>query len=314
MGLIPRWRTGGRLLLLTGWLTACSEPEPTPTPDAGPGEITDACNSREEALTLSECVLPLDNTPRQAYVSALYDSDWYRVEAVAPVTQPSIMRVRAGYAVPQTPVNLTLEANVPFTASRPTSRVNRHDPAQAPSFVEMLIPYVEDANFRLLTVRDDATAFDTQSQYTVQAELIADPDGHEPNNLPPSPTPIPLVATEQGTSGTITGVLATEGDVDVFGFQVPATAKSISVQLKAEAFTPALPFRFSYFLLDPSGGIVERKAALDPAAATDLGSTTTVSSEGRWQVWVQPAKALDQDFAMPGDLRSRYTLEVRLQP
>ncbi|RKG80336.1 hypothetical protein D7W79_08270 [Corallococcus exercitus] len=31
---IPRWRTGGRLLLLTGWLTACSDPEPTP-PDAG---------------------------------------------------------------------------------------------------------------------------------------------------------------------------------------------------------------------------------------------------------------------------------------
>ncbi|MFP2900563.1 hypothetical protein [Corallococcus sp. 4LFB] len=308
---IPRWRSGGRLLLLTGWLTACSEPEPAP-PDAGTGPLTDACNSREQALTLSECVLPLDNTPRQAYVSARYDSDWYRVEAVGPVTPPAIVRLRAGYAVPETPVNLTVDANVPYTSARPTSRVNRHDPAAAPSPVELLIPYAEEVDFRLLTLRDDTTAFDTQSPYTVQAELLPDPDGHEPNNLPPAATAISLTATAEGASGSTTGVLATEGDVDCFQFQVPASTKSVSLHLTTEAFSPELPFRFSYFLLDPEGRIVERQTAWDPAAATDLRGTAPASSEGRWSIWVQAYKALDQDFVMPGDLRSRYTLEVRL--
>ncbi|WP_147441846.1 hypothetical protein [Corallococcus exercitus] len=281
-------------------------------PTRAPAPLTDACNSREEALTLSECVLPLDNTPRQAYVGALYDSDWYRVEPVAPVTQPAIIRLRAGYAVPQTPVNLTLDAWVPFTPARPTSRVNRHAPSAAPGPVELLIPYAEEADFRLLTLRDDTTAFDTQSPYTVQAELLPDPDGHEPNNLPIPGTAIPLTATAEGASGTSTGVLATEGDVDCFWFEVPASTRSISVHLTAEAFSPELPFRFSYLLLTPEGGIPARQTAQDPSAATDLRSTTPASSAGRWKVWVQAYKGLDQDFVMPGDLRSRYTLEVRL--
>ncbi|RKH02007.1 hypothetical protein D7X32_18105 [Corallococcus carmarthensis] len=324
--MIPRWRTGGRLLLLTGWLTACSDPEPTPpdagtqdagtqdagTGDAGPREITDACNSREEALTLPECALPLDNTPRQAWLGATFDSDWYRVEAVAPVTAPSIVRLRAGYTVPQTPVSLWLGAYVPFTPYRPTSRVDRHDPAKAPSTLELLIPYAGEAAFRLLTLRDDTSAFDTQSPYTVQAELIPDPDGHEPNNLSPSATAIPLTATADGASGTTTGVLATEGDVDCFRFDVPASTKRISLHLTTEAFSPELPFRFSYLLLTPEGGIPARQTALDPAAATDLRSTTPASSAGRWVIWVQASKALDQDFVMPGDLRSRYTLQVNL--
>jgi len=314
MSLKPRTRACAGMfgLALTLALTGCPKPN-VDGPDAG---LPDPCNNKEAALSLPDCNLTPDNTPLLAYISTPGDQDWYRIELPATLNARSLVHVRGGYAAANTAVNLSINVLKEDASSSLARGVDRHGQA-GPKPVDLIFPFSQ-ASARLLVLVGDEAAnpaapnFDVRAQYSLQAEVLQNPDVNEPNDA--TPTVIPLTQGAQYASGSQTGYLATTDDVDRFSFNVttPTAARRIAyVHLTADKISPPPPFRLSYALLSPTGTTVAEGRVDNEFLAVDL-ATARIVTAGTWQIVVQAYHSPNAPGPIAGDLRVSYKVEVRV--
>ena len=298
-------------------MVLCACPPSTPACDpevddcSDGGVPADVCNSRDEALSDTQCQLTL-GMAKEGYVSVAQDTDWYSAALPGNLTGRSLLHVTAGYAAQNTPVNLAVSVLEEDGKTGVGRAIDRHG-QMAPRPVELIIPYSK-SNAKVLLVLGDEMAtqqphIDVRSPYTVKVEVLDNPDLNEPNDT--TPTDIPLMAMGAAQVGTVQGALATENDVDKFTFTAPAGRKIIYLHLTAPALTPAPPLRASYVLLDPSGTQVSEGVVRAGANAVDL-ATARLSTAGKYTVVVKGYLGPNEPGPVPGDLREKYTLEVKL--
>jgi len=295
-------------------LTACPGDGGTDNPDAGPDVIVDQCDSRDEALTQAQCELTL-NQERQAYISEAGDQDWYSVRIPATANSRTLVRVTAGYLAQSTAVNLAvglLREDGQVSLAR---KVDAHGQG-APRPVEIILPFSEP-NARLLLLLSDEPAvpsrpqFDVRSPYFVKVEVLDNPDTHEPNDAANQATPLALTNQGGAQSGTVSGYLATAGDVDRYSFNVPAN-KVAYMRVSAPELTPPAAYRLSYVLVRPDGTAEAEGRVPNATIAVDLATARKVKTAGTWTVVVQGYRPSGETATVPGDLRLQYTVDVRI--
>lgn len=304
---------GGALALALVMLAGC--PKTKPQPDAG---VPDACNDKNEALTSPDCVLTLDNTPKLGFISYNGDEDWFRMEMPATLTARSLLHVRAGYGAPNTAVNLSLNVLRDDGAHSLGNGVDSHGQG-APKPVDLVFRFTEP-NAKLLALLSDGhlnspvPIYDVNSQYSVQAEVLTDPDPNEPNDN--TPTAVNLSPAGAYVEGQQTGYLSTTDDVDRFTFTVtPSTSGKrriayVHLTTQLPPFPPP-PYRISFTLLDKSGTPLVEKHAQFNFQAADLATAWLVQPD-TYQVVVQAYHSPNTPGPVPGDLRQQYTLDVRV--
>jgi hypothetical protein len=295
-------------------LTACPDDGGDGTPDGGPDEIVDLCNTRDEALTQPGCELAL-NQELQAYISTAGDQDWYSVRIPANANARTLVRVSAGYLAQSTAVNLAVGVLREDGQVSLARKVDQHGQG-APRPVEIIFPFGEP-NARLLLLLGDEPAipsrpnFDVRAPYFVKVEVLDNPDVNEPNDAPNQATPLSL-STQNGLQvATINGHLATNGDVDRYSFNVPVN-KVAYVRLSAPELTPPPAYRLSYVLLRPDGTADAEGRVPNATIAADLATARKVREAGNWTVVVQGYRPANDTTTVPGDLRLQYTLDVRV--
>ncbi|QRN95485.1 cell-cell cohesion protein MtsF [Archangium violaceum] len=298
-------------------LTACPSQNPDDSSDAGEQEVPDLCNTREEALTSAECQLTLGQ-PLERYISFGGDSDWYSVQMPADVGPRSLVRVTAVYTTPITAVNLAVSLLKEDGGALAPRLVDSHGQGQ-PRPIEFVVPFAQPGAKLLLLLSDEAAnpsrpGFDARNPYTLTVEVLDNPDANEPNDTADKATPVAL--TNQGgvLAGSGSGYLATAGDVDRFAFDVPA-GKIVYVRLTAPNIPPPEPppaYILSYRLLRPDGNAEFEERVRTNVLAADLAAARRGGAAGRWQVQVQAWNSGTSTQTPPGDLRLKYTLEVKV--
>jgi hypothetical protein len=294
-------------------LTAC--PPPPDNPDAGTEPLADVCNDLNEALTSASCELKLGE-PLQGYISVPGDQDWYSVRLPATVGPRTLVRVQAGYAVPSTAVNLAVNVLQEDGQRSLGRKVDNHG-AGAPRPVEFIIPFTEPGARLVLLLSDEPAVpsrpnTDVRSPYSVQVTVLENPDPNEPNDT--TPTALPLTGQGGGVQGgSITGYIATAGDVDRYTFNVPANQVGW-VKVSAPAFSPPPPFRLSYELIAPDGTRVAEDQAPNNVVAADLSTARRLRQTGTWQIAVRAYRRATDPLPPEGDLRQQYTVEARVMP
>ncbi|MEW5743231.1 MAG: cell-cell cohesion protein MtsF [Myxococcota bacterium] len=282
------------------------EPEFVPPPDV--------CNTQEEALTSPACELGLGQVQREL-IGAPGDLDWYLVQVPAGVDDRTLLHVNAGYSVPATAVNLSVNV----LRLDGTSVVNGKDAhgAGAPKAVDLILPFNE-ASTKLLVLVSDATAggrknYDARSPYSLMLEFVQNPDVNEPNDT--TPTPIPLTAEGASMKGSQTGYVATENDVDRFSFEVPAGRKVTHVHITSPKLSPPPAYRLAYTLRDPNDVPVAEGRLLNEFNGVDL-ATARITNGGRYTLVIEGyhGGANDSVAKVPGDLRQQYKVEVLVLP
>lgn len=292
-------------------LTAC--PPPNNTPDAGTEPIVDVCNDLNEALTSADCALRLGE-PLQGYISVPGDQDWYSVRLPDTVGPRTLVRVRAGYSAPSTAVNLAVNVLREDGQRSLGRKVDNHG-AGAPRPVEFILPFSEPSARLVLLLSDEPTTpsrpnIDVRSPYSVQVDVLENPDVNEPNDT--TPTALPL--TGQGVqTGTITGFIATAGDVDRYTFNVGANQVGW-VRVSAPGRSPPPPYRLSYELLAPDGTRVAEDQAPNNVVPADLSTARRMRQAGTWQIAVRAYRRPNDPVVPEGDLSHQYTVEVRVMP
>lgn len=294
-------------------LTAC--PPPPDSPDGGTEPIADVCNDLNEALTSPDCKLKLGES-LQGYISVAGDQDWYSVGLPDTVGPRTLVRVQAGYAVPSTAVNLAVNVLREDGQRSLGRKVDSHG-SGAPRPVEFIIPFSEP-NARLVLLLSDEPAvpsrpnIDVRSPYSVRVDVLENPDVNEPNDT--TPTALPL-ASQGGSvqAGTITGYIATAGDVDRYSFSVAANQVGW-LRVSAQPLSPPTPFRLSYELLAPDGTRVAEDQAPNNVVAVNLSTARRLKQAGTWQLVVRAYRRATDPVAPEGDLRQQYTVEVRTMP
>jgi hypothetical protein len=300
-------------------LAACPGDGGPDEPDGGTQLRADPCNSRDDALNKPECELTLGQQVED-YISFAKDQDhpesdqdWFSVR-MPPTTNPrTLLRITAGYIAQSTPVNLALGVLREDGQTALARKVDNHGQG-APKPVEIILPFSEP-NVRLLLLLEDAPTvpsrpqFDARSPYFVKVEVLDNPDTNEPNDT--QPTPLDLQAQGAVQVATTSGYLATTNDVDRFSFNVP-TNKVAYVRLYAEQLNPPPAYRLSYTLVRPDGTAEAEGRVANAFVAADLATARRVKTGGTWTVVVQGYKPAGDPNPVPGDLRQRYNLEVRV--
>ena len=294
-------------------LTACPEEGGPDEPDGGGSEmLPDPCTNKEEALSLAECELVL-NQQLQGHISFAGDQDWYSVRVPATANARTLLRITAGYLAQSTAVNLSvtlLREDGQMSLSR---KVDNHGQG-APRPVEMILPFSEP-NARLLLLLDDdpiipsRPQFDARSPYFVKVEVLENPDVNEPNDT--QPTALNLQAQGPVQVATASGYLATTNDVDRFSFNVPAN-KVAYLRVFAEELRPPPAYRISYKLLRPDGTAESEGQVPNSSIAVDLATARRIETAGNWTVVVQGYKPANDPNPVQGDLRLQYNVEVRI--
>ncbi|MBI3186018.1 MAG: cell-cell cohesion protein MtsF [Myxococcales bacterium] len=289
----------------------CIEGDEPTCPDAGQPPA-DLCNSVEEALSLPECQLTLGQA-HQAYISFSGDEDFYMAQMPA-LTARSLLHVNAGYAVPNTAVNLSVNLLREDAKTSLGRKVDRHGQA-APKPLDIIVPFSE-SNARVVVLVGDEGAgltpnFDAKNPYNLKVEVLDNPDQNEPNDTAATATAIPLVPQGTQLNGQQTGTIATENDVDRFKFTAPSGRKVIYLHLTAPVLSPPPPFRLAYVLLDPSGKQVSEGSVANVFLPVDL-ATARLSISGEWTVLVQAYRSPLDQTPIPGDLRLKYTLAISI--
>ena len=170
----------------------------------------------------------LADGPAIGVLCPAFDRDLFAFDAPA---DGSIVKVTLSMATAQTRVNPKYKilqdngtpdgAPTPFSAEDPQKSQGEATDFTAAHRLETAGRYyiaVEDARFV-----DDS--FDIVNEYTVAAEIVADPDANEPNNTDDTAT--------VETGGTFTGQIATNGDEDWYAIDVPAGAQIVDVTISA---------------------------------------------------------------------------------
>ncbi|MBX5483328.1 MAG: cell-cell cohesion protein MtsF [Myxococcaceae bacterium] len=291
-------------------LSACPTPPPEETPDAG--EVRpDVCNSLEEALQLDECHLTLGQK-KQAWLSFAGDEDWYSFTTPADANARTLVHVTGGYPVANTAVNLSFNVLRADGTSSLVRKSDRHGQAK-PQPIDIILPFAEANQKLVLLVSDDPVNpskpnFDVRAQYELAVDVLQDPDVNEPNDT--QPTEIALTSMSGVQTGTQTGYLATENDVDTFRIDGGGAKKVLYLHITGPELNPPPPYQLSYVLQDAEGNIVADGTMANALIPVDLATARlapkppyTLTIKGHLPGDVTP---------VPGDLRLQYQVEVRI--
>jgi hypothetical protein len=292
----------------------------------------DFCNSQEEALSdATNCHLTVTTAPAMmplkkdgVFLSRLpdagVDQDWYYAEVPSGLTARSLLHVSGGYSAPQTAVNFSV--NVLKQASdggfvSVLTAVDKHG-AAAPRPVDVIVPFTEP-NARLYAlVADEGSSgqvrVDNRNTYSLYMEVLENPDLNEPNDT--APTVIALSGTPAGGQGT--GYLATNDDVDLFSFTVPGGGRQI-IYLNVlgpdpHPTNPPPPYRLSYTLYDPGDRPIAEGVMANNTLRIDLATARLAPMAGVYRLKVAGLREPAMTTPVRGDLRVRYTVDVKLLP
>ncbi len=316
--------------LVVAVLCGCPSPPPCDPEvdecDGGVGPPPDVCNSRQEALSDSQCEIVLgSDAGKLGFVGVAADGgvdfDWYVIK-VGAVTARSLVHINAGYGVPATPVNLAVSVLKEDGTTNLARKIDQHG-AGAPRPVDIIFPYGE-ANTKLLVLLSDEgaaqkPAVDNRNPYQVKAEVIDNPDQNEPNDV--VPTDIPLTGASP-LIGTAYGALATDDDVDKFSFTAPGGRKILYLHITGACATvgaatcntrlmPEPPFRVGYTLIDPAGTPVAEGQAKNAFIPVDLATARLVTA-GKYTLVITGYKPPNMTSVTPGDLRMIYKVDLQI--
>ena len=304
-------------------LVACSSGDDGEA-DAGTNPVEDLCNSREEALSLPECELkpgePMERFLARAGEVKEGDQDWYRIVLPADTSARTLLNVNGAYLAASTAVNLSITVLEPLgTTDRALVKKEDKHGQGAPRPVDMVLPLREDLKGKtLLVLVQDAPnvptrpTYDAKSKYRLVMQIATNPDTHEPNDVPTAATPVTLASEAGQLVGTATGYLATDNDVDHYSFALQA-GQVAYVRLVApnQEFVPN--WRLSYELRRPGFTEKEDEGQVPPQVrGGELATARKVNAAGTWTLVVKGYRGTDDKDTASGDLRQRYTLEVRV--
>ncbi|MBK7860982.1 MAG: hypothetical protein IPJ65_20730 [Archangiaceae bacterium] len=296
--------------------------------DAGPTQ-PDLCNTPNEGLTDSSCILPLACGPdagRFGFINpsdAGIDQDWYSA-TFGTLTARTLLHVQAGYLAPVTPVDLSVtvlqnDNGMPGVAL--IRKVDDHGQG-APKLIDILKPYTESNGKLLFLLADKGgrlPVYDVRNPYFISVCTQENPDMNEPNDAPDGgATQIPLTAAGGVLRGMQSGYLATDNDVDRFQFVVPAGAPAprdiVYVHITtAEALMPPPPYRLSYTLYDPNNVPISEGVTDNAFLKVDLATSRLVRVPGTYTLVLQGYKQNPNDpTVVQGDLRQKYDIDVQV--
>jgi hypothetical protein len=302
-------------------LAACPGDGGPDEPDGGTQVRADPCNSREDALSKPECELT-PGEQKEDYISFAADAehptsdqDWFSVRIPATANARTLLRITAGYIAQSTPVNLSVGLLREDGQSSLARKVDNHAQG-APKPVEIILPFTEPNARLLLLLADEPTVpsrpqFDARSPYFVKVEVLENPDANEPNNEPRQATALNLQAQGAVQVATASGYLATTDDVDHFSFNM-AEGKVVYVRLYADQLNPPPAYRLAYTLVRAGGEAEAEGRVANAFVAADLATARRAKISGTWSVVVQGYRPANDPNPVPGDLRQRYNLEVRV--
>lgn len=312
-------------------MTAGCPPEPILCVDGD--EVTcdagslppDTCNTIEEAQNDPSCALTLCQD-REAFLSTTpdltADVDFYSVTLPGNLTPRSLLSVKGGYGgVPQTAINFSL--NVLRTGAdgglnTVASSNNQRMGAALPKNVEITQPFSE-SNARLFVRVSDVGGVtpprvDNRNPYRLAVCVQDNPDTNEPNDL--TATAIALADMGGVRQGSSSGYLATNNDVDRFSFPVAGARQIIYLRISSTAMNlmPPLPYRLAFTLKNPAGMPISEGVMDNEFLQVDLSAARLAPSDGTYTLEVFGYRAPNQMTPVPGDLRLRYDVDVRVMP
>ncbi|MCK8497526.1 hypothetical protein [Myxococcus fulvus] len=325
-------KTQARLLSLAllALAAACSS-KGDDQEDAGTVAVVDVCNSREEALTLDECELKPGETLERFLAKEgpqrEGDQDWYRIVLPANTTARTLLNLNGVYVASSTAVQLSLTVLETLPDGKEAALAKKDDKhgQGAPKPVDMVLPLRADlAGKTLLVLVQDSPdvvsqpKFDARSPYRLTARITENPDTNEPNDAMAAATPVALTSAGGVLTGTATGYLATDNDVDRFTFDVPQ-GKVLYVGLTApdQGFVPN--WRLSYQLLRPGFLVKEEKEDEDqvrPSVRPGVLATARKVKEakygGKWMLVVRGYRGISDRDTASGDIQQAYQVDVRV--
>ncbi len=284
----------------------------------------DVCNTQEEALNTPACQLTL-GMAKEGFLSTLpdksRDQDWYSVQLPGNLTPRSLLQVRAGYSVPQTAVNFSVNV-LRTNGSSVTAGVDKRTGAQAPRPVELILPFAESSAKLLLLVNDEGSTtqvkVDNRNAYSVLVNVIDNPDINEPNDV--TPTAIALVdGANQIKTGTQSGYLATNNDIDAFKFDIAGNKQIVYLRIfqtmPATPLNPPLNYRLAYTLFDPDGKPVAEGDMANEFLPIDLATAKLAEKAGAYKLVIQGYRSPNTpNEVIRGDLRLKYNVEIKTMP
>lgn len=311
------------LFLIAAATLLCACPPPPPCNpdeelcDSDAGPPPDVCNTREEALSLAECEVPVTTNPdagvdpKLGYLSIPMDQDWY-VAKMPTLTARSLVHITAGYSAPATPVNLAVSVLKEDGTTGLARKIDKHG-AAAPKVVDIIFPFSESNAKLLLVLADEAASiksiFDVRNQYAIKVDVFDNPDANEPNDT--VPTNIMLNAMGPILVGQSLGALATDNDVDKYKFTAPGGRKVLYLHITAPKLMPAALSRITYTLYDPAGKSVAEGTALNEFVPVDLATARLVTA-GDYTLDVRGYRPPSSTAVVQGDLRLLYTVDVQI--
>jgi hypothetical protein len=316
-------------------LLACPQPEmcingDEPICEGDSGVLRDdSCNSEDEALNNPDCQVVLGSDAGKAgYISQLpdggFDRDYYSVTMPPNLNALSLLSVQAGYSVPLTPVNFSVNLLKPGGMSLKVG-VDKRSGTGAPSPIRFTMPFSESNAKLVLLVGDEGGTLkprvDNNNPYFIRVAVSPNPDTNEPNDM--TPTPIALsdmmgVRRSVVGAGAPFGYLATANDIDRFSFDVQGAGRQvIYLRITGPQISPPPPFQLSYVLKDPMGQQLAEGnvTAGDVFNALDLSTARLARGAGQYTIEVKGFRSNQMPNAViEGDLRLRYELDVRVMP
>lgn len=305
-------------------MTGCEACLPPTNPDSG--LPPDVCNTLDEALNDPQCTIA-QATDRLDWISPLEgnprDEDWFSFRTPASMNARSLLRVTAGYGVPSTAVQLSVNV-LREDAMISVGRVSDRHGQGPPRPIEVLTRFTEPDTRLVLLLSDDPINItrpqvDARNPYVVRWDVLQDPDANEPNDA--TPTPIALTPqSPEGVGGSATGYLTTADDDDRFSIDVPVGRKII--YMRVDEATPAPKpsnYRLAYTLYGPPelpaypGGrsIAEGQVANNTIPVNLATARLAMNgSGGTYTVSIHAYREPGVVGPLPGDERLNYRVTV----
>jgi hypothetical protein len=211
--------------------------------------------------------VPLEiGVPQEGHLCPARDTDGYRVTVEQPgsvivVTlsmDTNITRLFLGYSIARVREDGSAEptgirAEDPDTSAGNIANFTTAHRLEEPGEYIVIVGDVEG--------RDDG--FDNVNAYTIEVDLVPDPDANEPNNTPAQATPI--------APGTTNGIIATAGDEDWYAIEAVGNARIIDLVITAPANSG---IEHVATLFQPDGQTVLQTALLSSSGAAPNQVTT----------------------------------------
>jgi hypothetical protein len=298
-------------ICIAGLLTNCKNNGDPGQGDAG-GPPVNNCPTQQAALSNPQCQLTLGQTVTD-YIRSANDQVWYSIQMPANVDPRTLVQVTAGYGAPSSPVNLGVNLLNGGTGTSLGRLVDNHSQG-APRPINFIIRYAV-ANGRLLVFLSDQSSgrpnFDARNPFSLSSQAVIDPDPNHPNDV----VPTPIALTSQGgiQSGANYGYLSTTNEVDKFSVAVAPFAgrKIIYVHVAANAYNPPVPYLLNYRVIDPDGINIAEDHVSNEFLAPNM-ATARLSKSGTYTIVIQGYRAADSTADVPGDLRARFDVDVRI--